>query len=238
MTQIEKSWSLWFGALCEQHGHASSLDFSLRFDLCELSFWIADDIDTWEHLEAAPEPGMWPGASNFDGAALEQIVQLRKKRLSSCVVVRCSRIVFVFRRTSGTSAVPLPVDNAQQVAVVLNCLQPMHRCLQGVHCFLVGCPVSLVCRSEDTALQSMGPRRALKKLALAQLSAADRSLWLEQARIDAIVGSCRGSLESVKSGVRCYVAFVRSSVAGTSVVFPSWNGYWHGQNCFVASRRL
>ena len=72
----------------------------------------------------------------------------------------------------------------------------------------------------DAALQNWGPRRALKELAFAQMSAGDRSTWLEQARIDAIVGSCRGSLESVKSGVRCYVAFVRSSVAGTSVVFP------------------
>ena len=49
-----------------------------------------NDIDTWEHLKAALEPGMWPGASKFDGAALEQIVQLKKKRLSSCVVVSSS----------------------------------------------------------------------------------------------------------------------------------------------------
>ena len=84
MTQLEKSWSLWFGALCEQHGHASSLDFSSRFNLCELSFWIAEnEIDTWEHLEAAPEPGTWPGASKFDSSALVQVAQLRKKRLFS-----------------------------------------------------------------------------------------------------------------------------------------------------------
>jgi hypothetical protein len=92
MTQLERSWSLWFGALCEQHGLAhvsesSSLAFSVRFRLCELSFWIAEnEIDTWDHLDMAPEPGTWPGAGRFDGAALEQIAQLRKRRLSVFLV--------------------------------------------------------------------------------------------------------------------------------------------------------
>ena len=96
-------------------------------------------------------------------------------------------------------------------------------------------------RSEDTALQSLGPRRALKKLALAQLSAADRSIWLEQARTDAIVGSCRGSLESVKSGVRCYEAFVKDSVAGTFAIFPpklewvlAWSKLFRCKQTFVS----
>ena len=56
-------------------------------EIREMVFLQKKNIAKWEHLEAAHEPGMWPGASKFDGAALEQIVQLRKKRLSSCVVV-------------------------------------------------------------------------------------------------------------------------------------------------------
>jgi hypothetical protein len=93
MTQLERSWFLWFGALCEQLGLAhvsdsSSLAVSVRFQLCELSFWIAEnEIDSWDHLDMAPEPGMWPGAGRFDGAALEQIAQLRKRRsLFLCVM--------------------------------------------------------------------------------------------------------------------------------------------------------
>ena len=85
------------------------------------------------------------------------------------------------------------------------------------------CPAvagSVFCRTENPGLQGMGPRRALKVLALVQKSAVERSAWLEQARLDAIVGSCRGSLGSVKSGVRCYVAFVEDSVGGTPVFFP------------------
>jgi hypothetical protein len=86
MTQIEKSWHLWFGALCEQHGltdasESHTLQWSLRFQLCEVSFWIADnDIDTWDQLQCAPEPGTWPGAEKFEGSAIEEVVQLRKKR--------------------------------------------------------------------------------------------------------------------------------------------------------------
>ena len=107
MTQLERSWSLWFGALCEQHGRAhglsrmashSSLPFSLRFQLCELSFWIAEnDIDTWAHLDMAPAPGTWRGAGRFDSAALEQITQLQKRRSFCLWVCRCSFVLFALQ---------------------------------------------------------------------------------------------------------------------------------------------
>ena len=86
MTQVERSWSFWFGALCEQHGlsHVSEshkLQFSLRFQLTELSFWIAEnDIDSWEQLRMAPNASTWPGAETFDAATIEKVEQLRKKR--------------------------------------------------------------------------------------------------------------------------------------------------------------
>jgi hypothetical protein len=94
MTQLERSWSFWFGALGEQHGlvhgdESFKLQFSLRFLLTELSFWIAEnDIDTWEQLWMAPNASTWPGAEKFDGAAIEEVEQLRKKRfVLVCVLV-------------------------------------------------------------------------------------------------------------------------------------------------------
>ena len=129
------------------------------------------------------------------------------------------------RRTSSTvevvsSAAAQPDDSSQQVAVVLHGLQSVHRCLQCLQCILSGGCWQFFCRTENPGLQGMGPRRALKVLALVQKSAVERSAWLEQARLDAIVGSCKGSLGSVKSGVRCYVAIVEDSVGGTPVFFP------------------
>eukprot|EP00973_Karenia_brevis_P045692 6327655-Karenia_brevis.AAC.1 len=52
-----------------------------------------------------------------------------------------------------------------------------------------------------------GPIKALKALRLGEMSILQRLEWLEQARLDAIFGSQRLSLASVKSGLRCYISF-------------------------------
>ena len=54
--------------------------------------------------------------------------------------------------------------------------------------------------------RGLGPRGALQKL-VGQTS-AQKATWLEEARIAAILGSCLLSMKSVKSGIRCYIAFV------------------------------
>ena len=53
-----------------------------------------------------------------------------------------------------------------------------------------------------------GPRAALRELQCAELTDSGRTAWMEQARLAAVLGSCRLSIESVKSGLRAYVAFV------------------------------
>ena len=81
----------------------------------------------------------------------------------------------------------------------------------------------------NNGLQNKGPMQALKGLALTKKSTAERILWLEQARIAAIVGACKGSLASVKSGVRCYVAFVKATVPDAGLFFPpklEWIQAW------------
>jgi hypothetical protein len=54
---------------------------------------------------------------------------------------------------------------------------------------------------------SRGPRHALKVSGLSQLSPAQKQTWLEESRVEAILGSCRRSLRSVRSGVTCYISF-------------------------------
>ena len=53
----------------------------------------------------------------------------------------------------------------------------------------------------------LGPKAATQRLELHGMDVREKQLWIEGARIDAIVGNCRLSLASVKSGIRCYIAF-------------------------------
>ena len=86
MAQIEKSWSFWFRALCEEHGlrHVSEsyqLETFVRFDLCELAFWVAtNEIDTWEQLWGADNPRCWPGADEFTEDSLRRVCELQKRQ--------------------------------------------------------------------------------------------------------------------------------------------------------------
>ena len=86
-------------------------------------------------------------------------------------------------------------------------------------CVCVGCGLRL--RSEQQVLlhqalavkpaappvEGLGPRGALRHMQLAARSLEEKKSWMEEARVDAILGACRLSLRSVKSGVCCYVAF-------------------------------
>jgi hypothetical protein len=57
-----------------------------------------------------------------------------------------------------------------------------------------------------------GPRAALESLEIDGMSTAQRLAWMEQARVNAILGSCRLSLKSVQSGIRAFRAFASACV--------------------------
>ena len=61
-----------------------------------------------------------------------------------------------------------------------------------------------------------GPRKALRSLQAQNLNVAQGVAWLESARLEAVLGSCMRSLPSVRSGLQCYVAFVKT-LAGTGL---------------------
>ena len=64
-------------------------------------------------------------------------------------------------------------------------------------------------------VQGVGPKGALQRLSLESLDTAQRLEWVEGARVNAILGSCRLSLKSVVSGIRAFKAF--ASVAACAV---------------------
>ena len=53
------------------------------------------------------------------------------------------------------------------------------------------------------------------------LSSFERLKWIEEARLDAIMGSCLKSKRSVQSGLRTYIAFV-----GRHAVKIQWGTVW------------
>lgn len=76
-------------------------------------------------------------------------------------------------------------------------------------------PVPVLQRVEDgvrnkrcaTEVAGLGPTQALKRLTGAFSEGASKVEWLEQARLQALLGSCPHSHKSFQSGLRCYVAF-------------------------------
>ena len=54
----------------------------------------------------------------------------------------------------------------------------------------------------------LGPTMTLRRLSLKDKSEEEKCIWLEEARISAIIGSCALSLKSVRSGINCYTAFI------------------------------
>ena len=52
----------------------------------------------------------------------------------------------------------------------------------------------------------LGPGGAAKRLSFEDNG--QRLVWAEEARLQAILGGCKRSLASVRSGIRCYIAFI------------------------------
>ena len=56
--------------------------------------------------------------------------------------------------------------------------------------------------------KGVGPLKALKRLGFDSMNRLQRSQWLEEARLSAVLGTLQFSMDSWKSGVRCHVAFI------------------------------
>jgi len=75
-------------------------------------------------------------------------------------------------------------------------------------------------RSPNTCALGKGPRETLASLHLQKMSDSQRAEWLAEARLDAIIGLCRLSIASVRSGVRCFVAFSSATCPARQKHFP------------------
>lgn len=72
----------------------------------------------------------------------------------------------------------------------------------------------------DVDVSVFGPRRAVKLMMHKYSDARDRETWALEARIQAIIGRCPGSLESAKSGLRAWIGFYRDFLGRKDSAFP------------------
>ena len=70
-----------------------------------------------------------------------------------------------------------------------------------------GCEFEVPQRLENPRIPIGGPRLALQSLEIKSMSNDQRMRWFEEARVNAILGSCKLSLKSVQSGWRTFRAF-------------------------------
>ena len=63
-------------------------------------------------------------------------------------------------------------------------------------------------REPNAESTGTGPKATMMKLDCRLASESERNKWLEESRMDAILGASSRSHKSVRSGIRCWIAFV------------------------------
>ena len=63
-------------------------------------------------------------------------------------------------------------------------------------------------REPNAESTGTGPKATMIKLDCRLASESERNKWLEESRMDAILGASSRSHKSVRSGIRCWIAFV------------------------------
>ena len=104
---------------------------------------------------------------------------------------------------------PDPLRRRRVLIILLSCLIPLSYCQKSAHSAdeLLG---MLNERPTNCTALSRGPLEALRHSGLHFKSKEERAKWTAEARLDAILGGCQASVGSVKSGLRCYLAFAGS----------------------------
>ena len=90
--------------------------------------------------------------------------------------------------------------------ILLSCRSP--RAVSMVQDLMNGNVSGVHKRRQPPEAEGVGPLKALKRLGLDSMAPLQRSQWAEEARLCAVLGTMQFSMDSWKSGVRCYVAFV------------------------------
>ena len=74
-----------------------------------------------------------------------------------------------------------------------------------------------VVRPHREAAKGRGPRAALLAAGINGMNASGKERWIEDARLEALLGNCKSTLTSFRSGVKCYIDFVGKTRLSTNI---------------------
>ena len=158
----------------------------------------------------------------------------------------CKQLWFVFIRrlfslwvlqvARHQPEVGLVIDLVNYPLVLCSCRSPAPKRARIVEELRAG---DVLCLKGDLQFHHVakgrGPRAAIAKTGLSKCTQADRMVWLESARLEAVLGGMRLSMPSVCSGLRCYVAFVGSSLCHIRTLLDVFRACWQMQSARVPS---
>ena len=126
---------------------------------------------------------------------------VRRRAIFRGLFNRCEATSFQVRLLSASAASKISASTLRR--------SPKRAVLASTAACLSNGEVNLVKeRPPNQHAAGVGPRAAIRKLHQKEMSLQEKLEFVEQARLDALLGACRLSLHSWKSGVKCYIAFI------------------------------
>ena len=78
----------------------------------------------------------------------------------------------------------------------------------------------LKAKPKSTVAEHCGPRGALRKVMEAVGNQDERQAFIKQASLDAVLGACPKTMDSLKCGIRCYASYVDAMAPDMPGYFP------------------
>lgn len=168
---------------------------------------VSNDLLKWFQLDGVEDPSTWPGAEAFTECELDTVRAVMKTGRQRPRQIIISGLSFLqgwprFRCCPRTPSPKRQVDVARGLRA--------------------GQVDQILPRSSKLA-DSCGPRAALRQLKAGGLSESDKRCWVENARLDAVLGGMQKSMKGLKSALACYASFM--SKCDLARV---WRHWWPG----------
>ena len=149
------------------------------------------------HVQGGPQVGRIAGADDFSKDELECLSKALKLQVARAKLCECKRM-----RAPDGVAVPMKRQAEQQLDVEL--VPDFAAKLQNIS------------DRQSRFVTHVGPRKTIDKLHLQLPVQEERDRWLAHARVDATVGGCAASLESVK----CFQSFAEKVLRKHAPLLP------------------
>ena len=180
--------------------------------LCYFQVLVTNEFAVTSQLVGAPHPRAWKDSWRLAPNEVIFLLELGKRFVIGSVWVAfvCWYCYIGWKAMCRIERAPDPLRRRRVLIIFLSsCLIPLF-CYQKSAQSADELLGMLNERPTNCTALSRGPLEALRHSGLHFKSKEERAKWTAEARLDAILGGCQASVGSVKSGLRCYLAFAGS----------------------------